>query len=228
MKSEQRLQAIILRKSGMAIGIIAKQLAVSKGTVSKWVSDIMLTQDQINHLKQQNPIYNRQIHGGKARAAKAREKRLTYQNEGRLKAQEKNLLHQAGCMLYWAEGSKSKNSLCFVNSDIQMIKFFLKFLKESFNLSNEDITISVNCYTNNGLSKNEIESFWISELRLELTNLRKGQENNRPRSSTNIIRHHKLIYGICTINVKRSTHIVQHIYGAIQEYAQFNNNYMLM
>jgi len=36
------------------------------------------------------------------------------------------------------------------------------------------------------------------------------------------MRRNKLPYGVCSIRVRRSTRIVQHIYGAIQEYAGFD------
>jgi hypothetical protein len=36
------------------------------------------------------------------------------------------------------------------------------------------------------------------------------------------MRRNKLPYGVCSIRVRRSTRILQHIYGAIQEYAGFD------
>ncbi len=165
--------------------------------------------------------------GNKIISSFRRKERLKYQNEGKIRAKENDLLHQAGCMLYWAEGSKSKNVLTFTNSDVNMTKFFIKFLRNSFSLSDDRFTISVNCYLTNGITKKDIEDFWLKTLNLNETSLRKGQTHTRPRSATNAVRHHKLIYGICRLNVKRSTPIIQHIYGAIQEYAGFSNNYML-
>jgi hypothetical protein len=41
------------------------------------------------------------------------------------------MLHQAGCMLYWAEGSKARNTLKFANSDRQMVRFFRHFLTDA-------------------------------------------------------------------------------------------------
>lgn len=227
MKSKQRQKAKELRSQGLSIKNISQQLGVSSSSVSLWVRNIKLTSEQIKNLEQQNPIFNNQLNGSRTIAKRARLKRLQYQEGGAIKAREGNLLHQAGCMLYWAEGTKSKNSCKFTNSDVNMMKLFLHFLRETFNLSNDKIIIRLNYYTNNGLTKEDIEKFWLDNLELEHSSLRKGQENNRPRSITNAVRHNKLIYGICCIEVY-SQSIVQHIYGAIQEYAKFNNNYMLM
>jgi predicted transcriptional regulator len=227
MKSVQRNKARELRSQGWATGKIAKELGVSKSSVSLWVRDILLTKEQIEILKSQNAIYDKQHKGAKIKSDMARTTRLRFQQEGKEKAREGNLLHQAGCMLYWAEGTKSKTTCKFTNSDAEMVKLFVKFLRECLNVPNEKIMVRINCYTNNGLTKEEIEKFWLNNLQLPEINLRKGQENIRPRSITNANRHHKLIYGICCIEIY-SVAIVQHIYGAIQEYASFNNNYMLM
>jgi hypothetical protein len=227
MKSEQRRKARELRSQGWSNGKIAKELNVSKSSISLWVRDIVLTQNQIDILKSQNPIYDRQHKGAKIKSDMARNVRLGFQQEGKEKAKEGNLLHQAGCMLYWGEGGKHKNTCSLANSDVNLMKFFIRFLRECFSINNDDFIITINCYTTNGLTKEEIENYWLENLLLNRSSLRKGQENNRPRSVTNAIRHNNLPYGICCLKVKASTKIVQHIYGAIQEYANFDNHYTL-
>lgn len=228
MKPLTRIEARKLRIQGLPIKKIARELDVSASSVSVWVRDIALTEEQTKILEQQNPLFNKQISGGKVRADRARAQRLQYQQEGKDSARHGNLLHQAGCLLYWAEGKKSKNICCLTNSDSHLLKLFIKFLRECFSLDNSQFTIACNYYTNNGLTREDIENYWLQELGLDHTALRKGQENNRPRSATNATRHNKLPYGMCSLTVKSSTKIVQHIYGAIQEYANFSNNYMLM
>lgn len=226
MKLKKKNEAIELRKQGLSMKEISKELQVSQSSVSLWVRDIVLTPEQILKLSANNPIINRQLSGAKTKSNNARLKRLEFQLKGKNKAKEGNLLHQAGCLLYWAEGTKSKNSCRFTNSDINMILLYMKFLRECFQLENKFISLTINCYTTNGISKEDIEKYWLDKLGLDKSSLRKGVENLRPRSVTNQIRHNKLMYGIISINVN-STEIVQHIYGAIQEYAGFDNNYML-
>lgn len=76
-------------------------------------------------------------------------------------------------------------------------------------------------YTSNGLTLREIEDFWLHALDLPRSALRKPQLDHFPTSSSGR-RRRKLPYGVCTIRVKRSTHLVQHIYGATQEYGGFD------
>jgi hypothetical protein len=44
-------------------------------------------------------------------------------------------------MLYWAEGSKSKNQLLFANSDRAMVAFFCRFLRQSLGVARDEITL---------------------------------------------------------------------------------------
>jgi hypothetical protein len=69
-------------------------------------------------------------------------------------------------MLYWAEGTKARNTLHFANSDVAMVKFFCHFLRESLGVHADDITVRLNVYTGNGLSLLDIESHWLAALNL--------------------------------------------------------------
>ena len=64
----------------------------------------------------------------------------------------------------------------------------------------------------------EVEFFWMELLGLSRRSARKHVVNHFPTSSSGK-RTRKLPYGVCSLKVKRSTRIVQHIYGAIQEYS---------
>ena len=121
-------------------------------------------------------------------------------------------------MLYWAEGAKDRNCLQFANSDPAMMAFFLRFLRTRFDIRTEDVTFSLNVYTDGGRSVDEIEAFWIELLDLSRECVRKHTLNHFPTSSSGM-RTNKLPNGVCMLRVKRSTRILQHIYGAIQEYS---------
>lgn len=123
-------------------------------------------------------------------------------------------------MLYWAEGAKERNVVKFANSDPAMVRFFASFLTVCFDVPAPDFRLRLNVYTNNGLAMAEIENYWLQALKLPRTCLRGHTLNSYPTSSSGKKRN-KLPYGVCFLTVAKSTHIVQHIYGAIQEYAGF-------
>lgn len=126
----------------------------------------------------------------------------------------------AGCMLYWAEGAKGRNQLKLANSDEAMMAFFTRFLRECFGVPDSAITIRLNFYTGNGHTQGEIEQHWLEAVGLPRSSLRKHTIDHLPTSSSGK-RVNRLPFGTCTLSVS-STRLVQHIYGAIQEYASFH------
>jgi hypothetical protein len=123
-------------------------------------------------------------------------------------------------MLYWAEGTKKRNVVEFTNSDVHLLRFFRRFLTECFGTSSSEFIVHLHLYTGNGLSLRQVEDYWLGALKLPRSCLRKHQINKRPISSSRR-RSNKLPNGVCTLRVLRSTRLVQHIFGAIQEYGGF-------
>lgn len=223
MKSNLKNEARRLRKQeGLSLGDIAKKLNVSKSSVSNWVRGIQLSDEQESILSAKDPARNRS--GSKGRKSPLAEKylkqRQIYQAEGRKKALENDSLHMQGCLLYWAEGSKGRNVVSFSNSDVTMMKVFIKFLRECYFVTDAQLTIYIHCYVNNDLSQKEIETFWVKELNIPISCLRKTTVGKVSSDRGN--RANKLPYGVCNITVCR-TDIVQNIYGAIQQYSGYDN-----
>ena len=123
-------------------------------------------------------------------------------------------------MLYWAEGSKARNSVKLCNSDPNMLVFFRRFLVESLDIEASQLSLRLHVYLDNGLGIEEIEQYWLDLLGLPRSCLRKHAINPLPTSSSGR-KKHKLPYGVATLTL-HSTEAVQHIYGAIQEYAGFD------
>jgi hypothetical protein len=210
------------RQAGAPYKRIAAALKISPATAFAWTRDIELTPEQEARNRRgpegpQNPEAQRKR--AAAWAARCRARRAEFQEEGRRRARDGDLLHQAGCMLYWAEGAKSRNCAKFANSDPHMARLFRRFLTDAVGVDRGDIRLSINAYTNNGLAIEEIERFWLNLLDLGKDSVRKHALNQFPTSSSGRSRT-RLPYGVCFLIVDR-TWVVQHIYGAIQEYAGF-------
>jgi hypothetical protein len=207
----------------MPVKQIAAHLGVSPASVSYWVRDIEITEAQRTR-NQTRPgrIWSAEIVQKRVQSwsEKNRQRRTSYQEEGRIRARARDPLHMAGCMLYWAEGSKHRNTVTLSNSDRQMVRFFRQFLTRCFEVNRDDFVLRLNVYTNNGLTIEDIEQHWLTTLDLPETCLRGHSLNHYPTSSSGKKRN-RLPYGVCQLKVRRSTWLVQHIYGAIQEYAGF-------
>jgi hypothetical protein len=201
----------------MALGEIAEELGVSKSSVSLWVRDIELSAEQNAALLAKNPVRNGQLRGVRVWRERCREQRRAAQQHGRERARSRDPEFLAGCMLYWAEGSKTRNAAQLVNADPDLIETFLRFLRSCYDVSNERVAFSVNCFLGNGLSIDEIQGWWLARLDLPPSCVRKAVVN-RPSSASKRRKGHVLPYGTARISV-HSTFIVQSIFGAIQEYA---------
>jgi hypothetical protein len=202
------------REEGMPMKQIALRLGVSPGSVHLWTKDI-----EIDPKHAERNARSCREAGIKAWVEANRALRQGFQDEGRARARLGEPLHQAGCMLYWAEGSKGRNSVVLANSDPHMVRFFRKFLVRCFDIDPRRFAMSLNVYVNNGLGIDEIERFWLNNLELPRTCVRKHIINHYPTSSSGM-KMAKLPYGTCHFKL-HDTRIVQHIYGAIQEYAGF-------
>ncbi len=211
-------QAIKLRQSGMSIKDISTQLHHSKSTISLWVRNVLLTEEATNIINANTIGKTKLRDAERMKAYGAR--RLVAQEKGRTRVHKEDKEYLAGCMLYWAEGAKGINTVTLVNSDVHLICTFKNFLQKFFQVHDEKLILVINCYTD-VYSLEEIEAFWLSNLRLNKSNLRKGQTNNVPSSSKSTKRG-KCPYGTCCIKVN-DTYIVQEIFGAIQEYGGFTN-----
>jgi hypothetical protein len=218
VKIEQRDEARRLRKEeGLPIKEIAGRVQVAVSTVSLWVRDVELTDDQRAALDARNPIRNAQVNGTAVRRSRCRETRIAAQLHGRQLAREGRPLHLQGCMLYWAEGHKRRNVAVLTNSDPDLLDRFCRFLRECYDVPDERLALSVNCFLGNGLGIEEIHSWWLSRLQLPRESLRQPAIN-RLSSASRRLKGHILPYGTARLAV-HSTFIVQSIYGGIQEYA---------
>ena len=83
-------------------------------------------------------------------------------------------------MLYWAEGAKARNTIKFSNSDPQMVVFFRRFLTEALAVELDEIVMTLNVYTNNGMAIEEIERYWLDLLGLPDT--RRSEAHAQPHA----------------------------------------------
>jgi predicted transcriptional regulator len=217
MKREVREKARLLRQRGMSVRAIAETLGVSKGSISEWVRDITLSAEQILTLKENQSRYTNQVAGAKANQGKNQAKRMSFQQAGRHKARENRPLHLMGCMLYWAEGAKTRNGIYFANSDPNMTLLFMRFLREELKVPDEKIKLLLHCHNSDTWEIQRIELYWTNLLNLPLSALSKTQIKKGSTTRKNILEN-----GICSIRVY-STELTHHIYGAIQEYGGFDN-----
>lgn len=215
---ERRLAERLRRERGMSVREIAKDVGVARSTASLWVRGIELTNEQRRALAARNPIYNGQCKGAATNKERARALRLAYQAEGRRRVHPRDPLYLAGCMLFWGEGSKSRNTVEFANSDPAMVELFVRFLRVCFEIPDRAIRVRCHLYADHDGRRGEIEQFWLDLLGLprgclnrSVTAISRASQGKRRRT---------LPYGTCRVPVSR-VQVAQTIYGSIQEFGGF-------
>jgi transcriptional regulator with XRE-family HTH domain len=211
--AERELARALRREHGVSVKRLARMLGVSTSSVSLWVRDIELTPEQRAKLRAAA------VGGGEYHRAAGLARRRAAQDHGRALARLRDPNHIAGCMLYWAAGSRNRHVVEFVNSDPAMVCFFIAFLRRWFPDCESKLRISCNLFADHVERQHEIEDFWLTTLTLARAALRKTTVNRYSKYSQKK-RRNRLPYGTCRLTVS-DTRIVQHLYGAIQEYGGF-------
>ncbi len=93
----------------------------------------------------------------------------------------------------------------------------MRFLRNELDVQNAEIALRIHCHTHDTGVIELIEKYWLDLLCLPQSCLRKDVIQGRAVRS----RKKRLTNGVCGIRVHR-TDLVQHIYGAIQEYGGFD------
>jgi hypothetical protein len=188
-----------------------------QSSVSLWVRDIALTPEQRQALDERGER-GRAIARDRKSAA-ARSLRSSYQEEGRKLARERGGSYACGCMLYWAEGAKSRNVVKITNSDPELLAAFAAFLRNEFGVEPGQMKVHCNLFADHLERQRDIERYWLSRLGLPESSLRKSTVNRYSKHSKRT-RVGKLPFGTTAL-VVHSTRIVQTIYGSIQELGGF-------
>jgi hypothetical protein len=217
MKTDEQRRARELRGLGWSIGEIERELNVSRSSVSLWVRSVELSQEAERRLLRRAGLGP--LNSASRSIARARAIRADLQADGRLRARVGDASYAVGCVLHWAEGDKTRNSVRIANSDPELLALFVEFLRIHFGVRNDQITIYCNLFADHIERQVEIETFWLTKLGLPPTALRKSVINNYSKHSKKK-RKNKLPWGTCKVCV-HSSRIQQTILGSIQEYGGF-------
>lgn len=215
-KHEERKLAIQMRSQGASIKEISDRLLISKSSASAWVSHIRLTESQVKSLKGRT---SGRIHAGRLAAsevnrAKYQSARLAARKIGYDEANGK-ALHVAGCMLYWAEGTKSMNSAEMGNTDPVLLRKFVDFLRD-LGAPPEKIKVSCRVHQTPGnASPLACRRFWASALSVSSSSVKVFSANDNRGSYA---RKSRYPHGVGRVAVYDYS-IVQRIYGGIERYA---------
>lgn len=196
MKFKEKIKAQKLRRKGFSYREILKQMKVSKASLSIWLREIELTDDQKNRLlnKSERAIYDVAKRKVAARIKKTKDIMESGIKEVRLL--KNNPLFLVGLALYWAEGAKnSTESVKFVNSDEKMIVLIMRWLREICKVPEKKFRIHIHMHSLH--CKNNIIEHWS-----KITDISKKQFYKPYIKPTSLGQRKNILYnGTCSVAV---------------------------
>ena len=137
-------RAANLRRRGWSYNVIARRLGVGKSTLSHWLRDIPY---------QPNQAVIERVRLGPARSAVTKQRRRLeeinyFRSEGRReigRLSDRDLL-LLGLGLYMGEGSKLYEDVRIVNSDPQVLRVAMEWLRRSCGVPNQNFSVAVHLY----------------------------------------------------------------------------------
>jgi DNA-binding transcriptional ArsR family regulator len=218
VKTNEQRTACELRAQGRSIREIERALGVSRSSVSGWVRHIQLKEEEQVALAAR--VGQGRLEAAARKSDAARLLRAQFQADGRERARNSTSSYAMGCMLYWAEGTKSRWSASMSNSDCDLLRLFAEFLRVHFEVSDESMRVHCHLFADHAVRQREIEKHWLTTLALPESCLRKTIVNAYSKYSSKK-RTNKLPFGTSKLSV-HSTKIVHTILGSIQEYGAFD------
>ncbi|WP_037677054.1 hypothetical protein [Streptomyces griseus] len=212
-KDDLKERARELRRQGWSYNQIQAELGCSKSSVSLWVRDLPHPEPKCTPEEQRA-----RMNAGLARlhASRDSEREATKQAAasaiGKLSDRE---LFIAGVALYWAEGSKDKpyrrtEVLQFINSDPNVIKLFLRWLK-LLDVGPDRLTLRVSIHETADVEA--AECFWAEVVGVDVSAFSKATlKKHNPRT---VRKNTSDSYrGCLTIYVRQSADLYRRMEGS--------------
>ncbi len=219
IKNKNKEKAIKLREKGFSYSEILKEVPVAKSTLSLWLREIGLTKRQKQRLTEKKLLAMKR--GWEATRKKRVEKSKKIKKEARKEIQKisKKELWLMGIVLYWAEGVKEKTyrtgeMVQLMSIDARILLIFKKWLIECCHINEDDICYSVYIHKNSVNKSKEAKNYWRKVLSIPRKQeipiyYKKGKIKTIRKNIGNTY------FGICRMNVKKSTDFNRKIDGWI-------------
>lgn len=173
-KDAERLRARGMRAAGHTYDEIARELCVSKSSVSLWTRDLDRPEPSSAGSDRRTAGLRRYVAERRARVAAERASDVHAAQAVIGDLSDRELLI-AGAVAYWAEGTKRKawrpiDRVVFVNSDIDMIRLFLSFLR-MLGVDQERIRLRLSIHVTADIAA--ATSFWSAGLGVPSTSFQR-------------------------------------------------------
>ncbi len=187
-----------LRRLGLTYGEIRELIPVPKGTLSYWCREIDLTQDQIKAIRARTgPDSRMGILVDTQWRRREEVERIREEARRFAEAHLDDPLFVGGVVLYWAEGSKTRNDLALSNADPAALRAFVTWVRR-YLLPEARFVLSIHLHEGN--DEQSARAYWT-----EATGLRSARFTKtfiKPKGTGH--RKNHLEHGICRVRALNS------------------------
>lgn len=205
MKIKNKQKARYFRKQGLSYNEILKRVPVAKSTISLWCREIKLTQKQKQRIKNMHERARRKAvkKGGKIIAEKRKKeiREIKSLAKKEIKKLTKYQIKIIGAIIYWAEGDKT-SGVGISNSDPELIKFMIYWLKTIFKISRYRLKAYLNIHADQDEEK--ARKYWSRITKIPL--IRFGKTYIKPQGTG----HRKNILQNGVLKIKYSNEDLRH------------------
>lgn len=174
------MEAIKMRSEGWSYSDITKRLGVPKSTLSGWLKGVSYTP---NKTVMNRVVTGRGIYGLRRQKMRIAEtEALISLGKDEVGFLTNRDLWMVGLGLWLGEGSKTLEQIRLVNSNPDVVRLFVKWLREICKLENKNITLAMHLYPDS--NENECKKYWMEITDLPATQFRKTQVDRRTNKST--------------------------------------------
>lgn len=156
-----REKAIQLRKQGYTYSQIKLELGLPKSTLSGWLRNLQLTEQQLKKLiknKDSKELLRRERYSITRKNQKLERFKKVYEEQKKILPLSKRELFLMGTFLYWGEGEKTHGIVSISNTDPRIIKFALYWMVNILDIPKSKIKAQLHLYED--MNANEAIIFW--------------------------------------------------------------------
>ncbi|MEZ5176583.1 MAG: hypothetical protein R2823_10330 [Acidimicrobiia bacterium] len=196
---ERKQLGLSLRRLGLTFSEIQTLIAVPKSTLSNWCREVTMTNAQIEAIRDRTgPHTQRGIPRDTQRKRHieiasirrdAYKSGYTYLNDARW---------VGGVVLYWAEGSKTRNMLDLANSDPAALRYFIRWVRRYLD---EKADFKLGLHLHAGNDESAAKRYWSTELGMEAAPF--GKTFIKPAGTGH--RKNPLPHGVCRVRTRKAS-----------------------
>ena len=198
-----------LRRQGMSYGEIMDLIPVKKSTLATWCRDVPLTEVQMEAIKERTGSV-KGIPRDTQRKRKEEIERIREVARAEVAWLSLDPNWAAGVVMYWAEGTKTRNKFSMANTDPRVLRLFIAWVRD-YVLPDAEFRLMLHLHEGNieaNAQKHWRQALGLPEVSFQKTFVKPAGTGHRKNTH---------LHGVCTVRTMRAADAWQRVTAWIDE-----------